>query len=198
MLDEENLMKIKSIERTSIPDVVIITPEIFKDDRGYFYESFNTNDFKDLGLPTTFVQDNQAYSKKDTLRGFHYQLRHQQGKLVRAISGEVFDVVIDIRKGSPTFGQSAGVILSEINQKIMFIPKGFAHAYLVLSKDAIFQYKCTDVYHPEDEHGIRWNDPDLNVGWPIEKPILSEKDSKLPLLKNVKDKKLPKYIKLYE
>ena len=189
-------MKIKSIERTPIPEVVIITPEIFRDDRGYFFESFNTNDFKDLGLTENFVQDNQAFSKKNSLRGFHYQLRQQQGKLVRAISGEVFDVAIDIRKGSPTFGHSTGVILSDTNQKIMYIPKGFAHAYLVLSDEAIFQYKCTDVYHPEDEHGIRWNDPELNVGWPIEDPILSEKDKNLPLLNTVDDKNLPKYIQL--
>ena len=186
-------MKIKTIDKTSIPDVVIITPEIFKDDRGYFYESFNINDFEKLNLPIKFVQDNQSFSQKGTLRGFHYQLKHQQGKLVRTVQGEVFDVAVDIRVGSPTFGQAVGTILSETNNKIMFVPKGFAHAYLVLSENALFQYKCTEVYHPEDEYGIIWNDQDLNIGWPVEVPLLSLKDRKLPTLKQINKNHLPKY-----
>lgn len=186
-------MKIKSIEKSSIPDVVIITPEIYEDNRGYFFESFNINDFEKLGLPTRFVQDNQAFSQKGTLRGFHYQLKYQQGKLVRVVKGEVFDVAVDIRVGSPTFGQAVGTILSETNNKIMFVPEGFAHAYLVLSDSALFQYKCTEVYHSDDEYGIIWNDPDINVGWPIEIPLLSIKDRELPTLKQIDKNLLPKY-----
>ena len=186
-------MKVKSIERTLIPDVLIITPEIFKDDRGYFFESFNINDFERLGLPTKFVQDNQAFSQKGTLRGFHYQLKHPQGKLVRTVQGEVFDVAVDIRVGSPTFGRAVGTILSDTNNKIMFVPEGFAHAYLVLSKEALFQYKCTEVYHPEDEYGIIWNDQELNIGWPIKVPVLSIKDRELPTLKQINKRHLPRY-----
>lgn len=186
-------MKIKTIDNTSIPGIVIITPEIFKDERGYFFESFNSVDFNKLGLPAKFVQDNQAFSKQGTLRGFHYQLRHQQGKLVRAIQGEVFDVAIDIRVSSPTFGKWVGTILSENNNKIMYIPEGFAHAYVVLSKNALFQYKCTAVYHPEDEYGIAWDDGAINVDWPVKNPILSEKDKNLPDLKNIDKKHLPIY-----
>lgn len=186
-------MRIKSIEKTSIPGVVIITPELFRDERGYFFESFNINDFERLGLPNKFVQDNQAFSQKGILRGFHYQLKHSQGKLVRTVQGEVFDVAVDIRVGSPTFGQAVGTILSEINNKIMFVPKGFAHAYLVLSEEAIFQYKCTEVYYPDDEYGIIWNDQKLNIDWPIKVPFLSIKDRELPTLKQINKRYLPQY-----
>lgn len=186
-------MKIISIENTNIPGVVIITPELFKDDRGYFFESFNSNDFHKLGLPTKFVQDNQAYSRKGTLRGFHYQLKYPQGKLVRVIQGEVFDVAVDIRVGSPTFKNSVGTLLSEKNNRIMYIPDGFAHAYVVLSDEALFQYKCTDVYHPDDDYGITWNDKEINVNWPIKDPILSDKDKELPELKKLNTKYLPVY-----
>lgn len=186
-------MKIKSIDKTLIPEVVVITPEIHIDNRGYFFESFNANDFAKLNLPTKFVQDNQAFSHKGTLRGIHYQLQHPQGKLVRIIQGEVFDVAADIRLNSPTFGKAVGTILSESNNKIMYIPEGFAHAYLVLSEVALFQYKCTEIYHPEDEYGIIWNDPDLNIGWSIEVPLLSKKDRELPTLKSIDKNHLPKY-----
>jgi dTDP-4-dehydrorhamnose 3,5-epimerase len=186
-------MIIKKIEETNIPSVKIITPEIFIDDRGYFFETFNKEDFIKLNLPTNFTQDNQAFSKKGTLRGFHYQLKFPQGKLVRVIKGEVLDVAVDIRKGSPTFGEYVGVNLTEENFKIMYIPEGFAHGYIVLSEDAIFQYKCTDVYHPDDEYGLLWNDDKINVEWPINNPILSERDKYLPMMKNIPINVLPEF-----
>jgi dTDP-4-dehydrorhamnose 3,5-epimerase len=186
-------MKIISLEKTSIPGIIVITPEVYDDERGYFFESFNKETFKSHGLPYQFVQDNQSLSKKGTLRGFHYQLKHQQGKLVRAIKGKVFDVAVDIRIGSPTFGKSVSLELSDRNNKIMYIPEGCAHAYLVLSDSALFQYKCTEVYHPEDEYGIAWNDPEIKINWPIRNPILSVKDSQLPSLNILKNKKLPLY-----
>lgn len=185
-------MKIKKIEETEIQGIKVITPEIFADDRGYFFESFNKKDFMKLGFPTNFVQDNQAFSAKGTLRGFHYQLNYAQGKLVRVIQGEVLDVAVDIRQGSKTFGEYFSVILTDENNKIMYIPEGLAHGYLVLSDTAIFQYKCTEVYHPEDEYGILWNDSDLNIEWSLLDPILSEKDKNLPTLAKIKKKHLPK------
>ena len=184
-------MIINHIEDSKIPGIKIITPQVHKDDRGYFFESFNSKDFKNLGLPPIFLQDNQAFSKKGTLRGLHYQLKYQQGKLVRVIQGEVFDVAVDIRRGSPTFGKYEGFYLSDKNNKIMYIPEGFAHGYVVLSETAIFQYKCTDIYHPEDEYGLLWNDKDLNIDWSVKKPILSIKDNNLPTLKSIDEKYLP-------
>jgi dTDP-4-dehydrorhamnose 3,5-epimerase len=184
-------MIINHIEDSKISGIKIITPQIYKDDRGYFFESFNSKNFKNLGLPTKFVQDNQAYSKKRTIRGLHYQLKYPQGKLVRVIQGEVFDVAVDIRRGSPTFRKYEGFHLSDKNNKIMYIPEGFAHGYVVLSETAIFQYKCTEIYHPEDEYGLLWNDKDLNIQWPVINPLLSEKDKSLPTLQLIKENKLP-------
>lgn len=182
-----------TLNDSEIPGIKIITPQIHKDDRGYFFESFNSKDFTNLGLPTKFIQDNQAFSQKATLRGLHYQLKFPQGKLARVIQGEVFDVAVDIRQGSPTFGKYAGIYLSDKNNKIMYIPEGFAHGYVVLSETAIFQYKCTEIYHPEDEYGLIWNDKDLNIQWPVKNPILSEKDKSLPTLQLIDKKHLPKY-----
>ena len=186
-------MIINHIEDSKISGIKIITPQIYKDDRGYFFESFNANDFKKLGLPIKYLQENQAYSKKDTIRGLHYQLKYPQGKLVRVIQGEVFDVAVDIRRGSPTFGKYESVHLSDKNNKIMYIPEGFAHGYVVLSETAIFQYKCTEIYHPEDEYGLLWNDKDLNIQWPVKNPILSKKDKSLPTLQLIKENELPKF-----
>jgi len=186
-------MIINHIEDSNISGIKIITPHIHKDDRGYFFESFNSKDFSNLGLPTKFVQDNQAFSKKGTLRGLHYQLNHPQGKLVRVIYGEVFDVAVDIRQESPTFGKYEGVHLSDENNKIVYIPEGFAHGYVVLSETAIFQYKCTENYHPNDEYGMLWNDKDLNIKWPIKNPILSQKDNNLPIMQLIDKKHLPKF-----
>ena len=164
---------------TEIEGVYIIEPIVFGDNRGYFMETYNYNEFKEAGLDMVFVQDNQSKSKKGVLRGLHFQKTHSQGKLVRVIEGEVFDVAVDLRKDSKTYGKWVGVILSKDNKKQFYIPEGFAHGFLVLSDEAEFTYKCTDFYHPEDEGGIAWNDPDIGVKWPmegIEKVILSDKD----------------------
>lgn len=185
-------MIINHIEDSKISGIKIITPQIHKDDRGYFFESFNSKDFKTSGLPTKYLQDNQTFSKKGTLRGLHYQLKYQQGKLVRVIQGEVFDVAVDIRRGSPTFGKYVGFNLSGKNNKIIYIPEGFAHGYVVLSETVIFQYKCTELYHSEDEYGLFWNDKELNIQWPVKNPILSQKDRNLPTLKLIDKKYLPK------
>ena len=164
---------------TEIEGVYIISPIVFGDNRGYFMETYNYNEFKEAGLDMVFVQDNQSKSKKGVLRGLHFQKTHSQGKLVRVIEGEVFDVAVDLRKDSKTYGKWVGVILSKDNKKQFYIPEGFAHGFLVLSDEAEFTYKCTDFYHPEDEGGIAWNDPDIGVKWPMEgidKVILSDKD----------------------
>lgn len=166
---------------TKINGVYIIEPTVFGDDRGYFMETYNYNEFKAAGLDMIFVQDNYSKSRKGVLRGLHFQKTYPQGKLVRVISGEVFDVAVDIRKDSRTYKQWIGVILSSENKKQMYIPEGFAHGFLVLSDEAEFAYKCTDFYYPEDEDGIAWNDPEFEIEWPLEgigKPILSKKDRK--------------------
>jgi dTDP-4-dehydrorhamnose 3,5-epimerase len=164
-----------------------IKPEIFGDSRGYFFECYSQREFQTNGIDVTFVQDNQSFSGKGTLRGLHFQKKHPQGKLVRVIEGEVFDVAVDIRKDSPTFGEWHGVILSGEEQNLFFIPPGFAHGFLTLSEKAVFAYKCTDFYYPEDECGIIWNDPVIGINWPLSgmEYTLSEKDKKLPLLSNV-------------
>lgn len=167
------------INETSIKGVYIIEPTVFGDDRGYFMETYNQNEFKESGLDLNFVQDNQSKSTKGVLRGLHFQYNHPQGKLVRVINGEVFDVAVDLRKNSPTYGKWEGVILSESNKKQFYIPEGFAHGFLVLSDEAEFTYKCTDFYDPDDEGGILWNDPEIGINWPlknIEDVKLSEKD----------------------
>ena len=173
-----------SFKKTAIEGVYIIEPKVFGDHRGYFMETFNENDFKNAGLDYTFVQDNQSKSKKGVLRGLHFQKTHPQAKLVRVIKGEVFDVAVDLREKSPTYGKWVGVILSEKNKKMFMIPRGFAHGFLVLSEEAEFTYKCDEVYHPEDEGGIMWNDPDIGIEWPYkEEPLLSNKDKKHLALK---------------
>ena len=165
------------VKKTSIEGVLTIEPKVFGDDRGYFMETYNEPEFKAKGVPYDFVQDNQSKSTKGVLRGLHYQINHPQAKLVRVLEGEVFDVAVDLRKGSPTYGKWEGVLLSGENKKMFMIPRGFAHGFVVLSDTAIFAYKCDDVYHPNDEGGIMWNDPDIGVQWPFEgEPLLSEKD----------------------
>jgi len=164
---------------TKIPDVKLLEPRVFEDERGYFYESFNQKQFEEvIGYPVNFVQDNHSQSAKNTLRGLHYQLPpHAQGKLVRVTVGEVFDVAVDIRRNSPTFGQWVGEYLSAENRRQLWIPPGFAHGFLVTSELAEFQYKCTDFYAPECEGSIRWDDKEVNIDWPVEnKPVLSRKD----------------------
>lgn len=166
---------------TSIEGVYVIEPTIIGDERGYFMESYNRKDFVQAGLKMEFVQDNESRSKKGVLRGLHFQKKHSQGKLVRVTEGEVFDVAVDLRKFSPTYGKWEGVVLSAENKKQFYIPEGFAHGFLVLSETAVFNYKCTDYYTPEYEGGIYWADESINVKWPLEKdqvPILSDKDRK--------------------
>ena len=173
--------------KTNIEGVVIIEPRIFKDDRGYFFESFSQREFEEKVCKTTFVQDNESKSSYGVLRGLHFQKPpFAQSKLVRVIKGAVLDVAVDIRKGSPTFGQYVSVELTGDNHRQFFIPRGFAHGFSVLSEEVIFQYKCDNFYSPQSEGAIAWNDPDLNIDWriPAEKVVLSEKDSKHPRLKD--------------
>ena len=173
-----------TFEKTAIDGVYIITPKVFGDKRGYFMETYSDQDFKNAGLDYTFVQDNQSSSTKGVLRGLHFQKTHPQAKLVRVLKGEVFDVAIDLREGSDTYGKYVGVILSGDNKKQLLIPRGFAHGFLVLSDNAEFAYKCDEFYHPEDEGGLPYDDPSINIEWPkldVEYK-LSEKDGKhLPL-----------------
>ncbi|WP_158107962.1 dTDP-4-dehydrorhamnose 3,5-epimerase [Vibrio furnissii] len=167
------------IINTKIPDVKIIEPIVFGDERGFFMETWNQKRFEELvtGKPTQFVQDNHSKSKKGILRGLHYQTENTQGKLVRVVSGEVFDVAVDIRKDSPTFGQWVGEYLSAENKRQLWIPEGFAHGFYVTSDEAEFVYKCTDFYHPKSEVTLQWNDEDIGINWCVHsKPILSEKD----------------------
>lgn len=170
-----------TVETCEIEGLKIITPQVHGDARGYFMETYNYNDFKEAGIDVKFVQDNQSASKKGVLRGLHFQINHPQDKLVRVIKGEVYDVAVDMRPGSATYGQWKGVLLSEENKRQFFVPKNFAHGFLVLSDYAEFCYKCSDFYHPGDEGGIMYNDPSVGVEWPIPegmKLTLSERDTK--------------------
>ena len=178
--------KIK-VTTCEIEGLYVIEPTVFKDERGYFMETYNQNDFKEAGLNMTFVQDNQSMSVKGVLRGLHFQKQYPQGKLVRAVRGTVFDVAVDLRSDSKTYGKWFGVTLSAENKKQFYIPEGFAHGFLVLSDEAEFAYKCTDFYHPSDEGGLLWSDPEIGVEWPIEpgmELIISEKDKKWSGLKD--------------
>jgi len=167
--------------KTELPEVLIIVPSVFEDKRGFFLESYNKKEFdKLLGKEVTFVQDNHSVSEKGVLRGLHYQINPGQAKLVRVTRGEVFDVVLDIRKESPTYGKWWSLHLSETNKLQLYVPEGFAHGFCVLSESVEFLYKCSNYYSPEDERGIMWNDPDLAIEWPIENPIISEKDNVYP------------------
>ncbi|GAB2190880.1 dTDP-4-dehydrorhamnose 3,5-epimerase [Sessilibacter sp. MAH2] len=171
---------------TKLEGVVIIEPKIFGDERGFFLETFQKDRYKDLaGIHLEFVQDNHSRSSKGVLRGLHFQKSKPQGKLVRVVRGEVYDVAVDINPASPTYGQYEGVILSETNKRQFWVPPGYAHGFVVLSDTADFEYKCTDYYDPSDEGGIIWNDPDVGIDWPILDPKLSEKDSILPTLKEL-------------
>lgn len=169
--------------KTEIDGVIIVETKVFGDSRGYFMETYEERKFAEGGIDAIFVQDNQSKSSKGVLRGLHFQKTHPQAKLVRVIKGEVYDVAVDLRKDSPTYGKYVGVILSEENKKQFFIPRGFAHGFLVLSDEAEFCYKCDDFYHPEDEGGLMWNDPAIGIDWPldgIDNINLSEKDMKNP------------------
>jgi len=168
------------VRPTAIPEVKVISPRVFGDSRGFFFESFNRRALEGaIGQPLDFVQDNHSLSANGVLRGLHYQLPHPQGKLVRVVRGEVFDVAVDLRRGSPTFGRWVGERLSAENKRQMWVPEGFGHGFLVLSEAAEFLYKTTDYYHPEDERAIRWDDPDLAIAWPLggAAPVISAKDA---------------------
>lgn len=179
------------IQSTRLDGVIIIVPSVFKDPRGFFLETYQTNRYREIGINRDFVQDNLSYSIKNALHGLHYQYPRGQAKLVSVIKGEVFDVAVDIRQGSPTFGQWEGVRLSADNHRQLFVPEGFAHGFCVLSDDAIFSYKCSDYYAPGAEHGIVWNDPAIGIKWPVENPLLSEKDDRYPCLSDVAESELP-------
>ena len=174
--------------QTKIRDLYIIEPKVFGDNRGYFMETYSKKDFEEAGLTMTFVQDNESKSSKGVLRGLHFQTKYTQGKLVRVTKGSVYDVAVDLRKGSPTYGEWEGVLLTDENKKQFYVPEGFAHGFLVLSDEAVFNYKCTDFYAPEYDGGLLWNDPDVAIEWPlegIEEILLSEKDKEQKTLKEL-------------
>ena len=176
-----------TVKPCDIEGLYVIEPTVFKDERGYFVETYNQNDMKEAGLDIVFVQDNQSMSTRGVLRGLHFQKQFPQGKLVRVVRGKVFDVAVDLRSDSKTYGKWFGVELSAENMKQFYIPEGFAHGFLVLSDEAEFCYKCTDFYHPGDEGGLAWNDPEIGVEWPLEEGvdlIISEKDQKWKGLKD--------------
>ena len=177
-----------TVETCEIEGLKVITPKVFEDKRGYFMETYNYNDFKEAGIPEVFVQDNQSASSKGVLRGLHFQINYPQAKLVRVIKGSVFDVAVDIRKGSKTYGKWFGIELTEENKKQFLISQGFAHGFVVLSDTAEFCYKVTDYWHPNDEGGLMWNDPDIGIEWPIPADMelnLSDKDTKWGRLKDL-------------
>lgn len=179
------------ITPASIPDILIFEPMVHGDQRGYFKETFRQRWFEERGLAYNFVQDNVSRSGQGVLRGLHYQCQHAQGKLIRVTHGEVFDVAVDVRLNSPTFGQHVATTLSADNHRQLFIPPGFAHGFCVLSEYADFAYKCTDYYHPSSDRGIAWNDPALNIEWPLTTPMLSAKDQDYPRLADVDPSELP-------
>ena len=180
----------KTIE-TSLPGALILEPQVFGDSRGFFYESYHQARYRDAGVRGDFIQTNVSRSAKGVLRGSHYQWPNPQGKLVSVLEGEVFDVAVDIRQGSPNFGQWTGVMLTADNHRHFWIPEGFAHGFCVLSEFATFTYQCTALYDPAADAGVRWNDADIGIDWPISEPLLSDKDAKTPLLKDVAPNRLP-------
>jgi dTDP-4-dehydrorhamnose 3,5-epimerase len=181
-------------EQTELEGVTLCIPDVFRDARGFFMETYHAARYMEGGVRAVFVQDNRSCSSKGVLRGLHYQLHKPQSKLVSCIRGEIFDVAVDIRRGSPTFGRWTGAVLSEANSHQLFIPGGFAHGFCVLSEMAEIQYKCSEFYDPRDDCGLRWNDPSLAIGWPDKGPVLSGKDAAQPFLKEVPESRLPKFV----
>ena len=181
------------LTETELKGVLIIEPSVYEDARGFFLETYHQNRYREFGILPDFIQDNMSFSKKRTLRGLHYQHPQDQAKLVQVAKGTVFDVVVDIRLGSPTFGKWSGTYLSGEESRQIFIPEGFAHGFCVISDYAVFMYKCSDFYARECERGILWSDPDLNIKWPVENALLLEKDRKLPRLKDLANDMLPVY-----
>jgi dTDP-4-dehydrorhamnose 3,5-epimerase len=184
---------LKKIE-TSLPGVWELHPKVFRDERGFFMETYHQGRFAGLGISEVFVQDNHSCSTKGTLRGLHYQLRHSQAKLCRVVEGEALDIALDIRAGSPTFGKWAGVLLSSRTQNQIYIPAGFAHGFLALSETVQFLYKCSEFFDQSDEHGILWSDPDLAIAWGISDPLVSEKDRRFATLQSTPAEFLPRYV----
>lgn len=180
--DGEGSLAIR-FEKTSLQGVVLCVPEVFRDARGFFAECYHAAKYMEGGVRSVFVQDNRSFSSRGVLRGLHYQLHKPQAKLVSCLRGEILDVAVDVRRGSPTFGRWESAVLSEANNHQLFIPGGFAHGFCVLSETAEIFYKCSEFYDPRDDRGIRWNDPDLGVAWPVSDPVLSGKDASLPFLK---------------
>ena len=182
---------------TSLPGVFLIEPDVFGDERGFFLESYHAEKFREMGIPNQFVQDNHSLSKRGTLRGLHYQLQNPQAKLCRVIRGEVLDIAVDIRRGSPHFGKWVGAVLSAENKHQIFVPAGFAHGFVVLSEEAEFLYKCDAFYNPSDERGVLWNDPELGIDWQIPddmEVLLSIKDQQNPTLANASEADLPSFV----
>ena len=181
------------ISTTALEGVLVVECQAFADKRGFFLETYHQQKYTATGLDRKFVQDNHSRSAHRVLRGLHYQLKHPQGKLVYAARGRIFDVAVDIRLGSKTFGKWFGIELSDMNHKQLFIPEGFAHGFCTLSEAADVIYKCTELYDSGDDHGVLWNDQSINIDWPIKEPVISEKDAQLPQLKDLPDKLLPTY-----
>ncbi len=179
--------------KTKLPGVLLVEPKVFEDSRGFFMETFHQQKYAEAGIDHAFIQDNYSHSTQGTLRGLHYQLKHPQGKLIYVITGEIFDVAVDIRQGSPTFGQWVGQYLSDQNKRQIFIPEGFAHGFCVISETADVLYKATDLYNPDDEYGVLWSDPDIGIDWPVEVPIVSDKDKQYPRLRDALETQLPIY-----
>lgn len=179
---------------TALPGARILEPQVFGDTRGFFYESYNKAKWIEAGIDVEFVQSNVSRSARGVLRGLHYQWPNPQGKLVSVLEGEVYDVAVDIRRGSPTFGRSTGVMLTSDNHRHFWVPEGFAHGFCVLSEFATFTYQCTALYDPKADAGIRWNDAALGIDWPLSEPLLSDKDGKTPLLEDVPPERLPVYV----
>ncbi|MFO1120507.1 MAG: dTDP-4-dehydrorhamnose 3,5-epimerase [Rhodospirillales bacterium] len=182
-----------NVVQTPLPGVLMIEPKVFGDARGFFLETYHQLRYANAGIEATFVQDNHSRSSRGVLRGLHYQMRHPQGKLVSVVTGEVFDVAVDLRRGSPCFGRWFGCVLSADNHRQLWIPPGFGHGFCTVSDSADFIYKCTDYYHPEDEGGVLWNDPQLAIEWPIEHPALSAKDAAFPPMATLSKERLPSY-----
>jgi dTDP-4-dehydrorhamnose 3,5-epimerase len=178
---------------TELEGVLIIEPQVFGDQRGFFLETYQKRRYGCSGIEAEFVQDNLSFSVRRTLRGLHFQHPNEQAKLVQVLQGEVFDAAVDVRYGSPTFGHCASVILSARNHRQLIIPRGFAHGFCVLSDSALFAYKCDNYYSPEHENGIVWNDPDIAIPWPVKDPILSNRDSQFPFLRQIEPDRLPRY-----
>ncbi len=182
-----------SFINTELPGAVIVEPAVFNDARGFFLETYHYDRYALNGINRPFVQDNHSHSVKGTLRGLHYQLKHPQGKLIYVVRGEIYDVAVDIRKGSPHFGKWVSAVLSDKNKRQFYVPPGFAHGFCVVSEEADVTYKCTDLYSPGDEYGIAWNAPDIGIDWPVDKPLLSEKDSRYLPLRETPQEHLPDY-----